>query len=212
MKTDDLIRALSADLGPRPRSLGSRFAAMILPGFLLAVALFLVVLGPRPDIAAMAGDLRFTFKFVVTLSLVAFSAPLALQLVRPGAQTRARLLAVATVPAILLVGVAMELTSSPPSLWMMKLIGSNAVHCLMTIPLLALPILVAALIALREGAPTRPALAGLVAGLVAGGLGAAVYAAHCPDDSPLFVATWYSISIAFVATVGGISGRWVLRW
>ena len=58
----------------------------------------------------------------------------------------------------------------------------------------------------------RPALAGVVAGLVAGGLGAAVYAIHCPDDSPLFVAVWYSIAIAFVATVGGLAGHSVLRW
>jgi hypothetical protein len=212
MKTDDLVRALSADLGSRPRSLASHFAAMILAGLLFAIALFSITLGPRPNIVAMANDPRFIFKFVVTLSLAALSAPLALQLVRPAAQTRARVLVVAMVPALLLVGVVMELMSSPPSLWLAKLIGSNSTPCLMSIPLLALPILIAALVALRDGAPTQPALAGVVAGLLAGGLGAAVYAVHCPDDSPLFIATWYSIAIALVATVGGLAGRRVLRW
>jgi hypothetical protein len=65
---------------------------------------------------------------------------------------------------------------------------------------------------MRHGAPTRPALAGAVAGLLAGGLGAALYAAHCTDDSPLFVATWYTIAIAGVTIVGSLLGRYFLRW
>ena len=68
------------------------------------------------------------------------------------------------------------------------------------------------LIALRQGAPTRPTLTGVVAGLFAGGVAAAIYAAHCPDDSPLFVALWYSLGIAIVALVGGLAGRLALRW
>ncbi len=62
------------------------------------------------------------------------------------------------------------------------------------------------------GAPMRPGLAGMVAGLLAGGLGAALYAAHCPDDSPLFVATWYSLAIAIVMVIGGAVGHRILRW
>jgi len=42
------------------------------------------------------------------------------------------------------------------------------------------------------------------AGLVAGGLSAALYATHCTDDSPLFVATWYTIAIAAVTVLGAI--------
>ncbi len=68
------------------------------------------------------------------------------------------------------------------------------------------------LLALRHGAPTRPGLAGTVAGLLAGGLAATFYAAHCTDDSPLFVATWYSIAVAGLAALGGIIGRRVARW
>ena len=52
----------------------------------------------------------------------------------------------------------------------------------------------------------------VVAGLFAGGVAAAIYAAHCPDDSPLFVALWYSLGIAIVALVGGLAGRLALRW
>ena len=41
---------------------------------------------------------------------------------------------------------------------------------------------------------------------------AAFYAAHCPDDSPLFVAAWYSLAVALVAAVGAATGRLTLRW
>jgi hypothetical protein len=68
------------------------------------------------------------------------------------------------------------------------------------------------LAALRHGAPTRPRLAGAVAGLLAGGIAATFYAAHCTDDSPLFVATWYSIAIAGLVALGAICGRRVARW
>jgi hypothetical protein len=35
---------------------------------------------------------------------------------------------------------------------------------------------------------------------------------HCPDDSPLFVAVWYPIAIAFMTAVGAALGARLLRW
>ena len=66
--------------------------------------------------------------------------------------------------------------------------------------------------ALRQGAPEHPALAGAAAGLLAGAIGAALYATHCPDDSPLFVAAWYSLAIGFVVALGAVAGARLLRW
>ena len=65
---------------------------------------------------------------------------------------------------------------------------------------------------MRQGAPTRPALAGALAGLLAGGIAATFYAAHCTDDSPFFVATWYTLAIAVLAGIGALAGGRVLRW
>ena len=79
--------------------------------------------------------------------------------------------------------------------------------------LLSCPLLLAAaLIGLRHGAPTRPALAGAIAGLLSAGLAATLYAAHCTDDSPLFVATWYTIATAMVAAIGALAGSRLLRF
>jgi hypothetical protein len=68
------------------------------------------------------------------------------------------------------------------------------------------------LIALRRGAPSSPGYAGAVAGLVSGGIAAALYALTCPDDSPLFIATWYSLAIAAVVAGTAWVGSRVLRW
>jgi hypothetical protein len=105
-----------------------------------------------------------------------------------------------------------ELVALPPEAWGSRLVGSNALACLGLIPLLSLPVLVAALAGLRHGAPAHPARAGAVAGLFAGGLGATLYAMHCVDDSPLFVAAWYGLGIAAVAGLGAALGARLLRW
>ncbi len=89
----------------------------------------------------------------------------------------------------------------------------NAKFCLASTPLLSLAPLAAILFVMRESAPTWPGLAGAVAGLAAGtGAGATLYAAHCVDDSPLFVIVWYSIAIGLVTLLGAGVGRRVLRW
>jgi hypothetical protein len=58
---------------------------------------------------------------------------------------------------------------------------------------------------LRYGAPMHPVVSGLVAGLLAGAVPASFYAAHCTDDSPLFVAIWYSIAIIGLAVAGALA-------
>jgi hypothetical protein len=156
--------------------------------------------------------MRFLFKFVVTLLLALCSALLVWRLVRPGAPARLQIAVLALVPLVLAAGVLGELIALPTASWCPKLVGSNGLVCLVSIPFFALPMLIAEILALRQGAPTRPALTGVVAGLFAGGVAAAIYAAHCPDDSPLFVALWYSLGIAIVALVGGLVGRLALRW
>jgi hypothetical protein len=118
----------------------------------------------------------------------------------------------AAAPILLIAAVIAELLIIPAGQWHAKLVGNNSLVCLTAIPLLSLPLLAAALLALRHGAPTRPDLSGAMAGLAAGGFAAALYATQCTDDSPLFVATWYSAAIGAVSIFGAILGRQLLRW
>ena len=150
---------------------------------------------------------------MLTDVLAALSGVLVLRLFRPGASARGVLAVALGAPLLLLaLGVLGELLSVPAAQWSQRLIGSNAMFCLKSIPLLGLAPLLAILFALRNGAPERPALAGAGAGLFAGAIGAALYAMHCPDNSPLFVAVWYPIGIAMVTAVGAMLGARLLRW
>ena len=88
----------------------------------------------------------------------------------------------------------------------MRLVGKNSRVCMLAIPAMSLPLLAGALFGLRHGAPSRPALAGALAGLLSAGLAATLYASHCTDDSPLFVATWYTIATALVTAIGALRG------
>jgi hypothetical protein len=211
MDTESLIRTLAqdrADAVPMPRAwaLAAGIAAI------LAAMAFWASTGPRPDIADAAGTVRFLFKFVVTLSLFATALWALSALARPGADARAVLPALLVAPSLLLIAIGMELMAISADQIGPRWIGNNSLVCVTSIPLIGIGPLAAFLLALRHGAPDRPALAGALAGIVAGGLAATFYAAHCADDSPLFVATWYTLAIALLAVVGAAAGRVVARW
>jgi hypothetical protein len=212
MRTDDLVQALVADRATVAPPLGPQFAWALGAGLLLSAAGFLLVLGPRPDIADAAGTLRFDIKIVEVILLAVTAFALVLHAGRPMALRGRRLAALAAAPVLLLVAVAAELMIVPADQWLVRLVGTNSRVCLTAIPLMALPLLVAFMIVLRRSAPASGTVAGAVAGLAASGLAAVLYATHCPDDSPLFVAVWYPIAIGGVTLAGALLGRLILRW
>jgi hypothetical protein len=212
VKTGDLIRALAADSEVHPMPPGRALALALIPGVATALGFHFAILGLRPHFLALLGEPRLLFKLCLTVLLVALSVPLVLRLVRPGAGVRRAALMLAIVPALLAAANLAELLAFPAAEWGQRLVGANAIICLKSIPFLSAAPLVAALLALRQGAPEHPALAGAAAGLFAGAIGAACYATHCPDDSPLFVAAWYTLAIGFVVAIAAAAGSRVLRW
>lgn len=212
MKTGDLIRALAADSEVRAMPPGRALALALIPGVAIALGLHFAVLGLRPQLFALLGEPRLLLKLCLTFLLAALSGPLVLRLVRPGAGVRRAALMLAIVPALLAAADLAELLAVPAAEWGQRLVGTNAMFCLKTIPFLSAAPLVAALLALRQGAPEHPSLTGAAAGLFAGAIGAALYATHCPDDLPLFVAAWYTLAIGFVGAIGAVAGRRLLRW
>lgn len=211
MDTNQLVRTLAADHGWTARRVGAVLVPALALALACSMAMFAFGLHVRPDVRLAMSNPFFILKFVVTLTLAAASLLLAMRLVRPGAPIRYLPWLLALPVALLAAGIVMDLALPQTSNWATRLIGSNSRVCLTAIPLLSGPLLIAALAGLRHGATTRPMLTGAVAGLVAGGLAATLYASHCTDDSPLFVATWYTIAVGFVALVGALAGRWVLK-
>jgi hypothetical protein len=154
----------------------------------------------------------FDLKFLVTLALAVPALAISLHLSRPEASLRGRAWLLLIPAGLLLAGIASEMMLPQRLPMMTRLVGSNSRLCMTAIPLMSLPFLAAALIGLRHGAPTRPAVTGAIAGLLSAGLAATLYASHCTDDSPLFVATWYTIATAIVTAIGALAGSRVLRF
>lgn len=212
MDTNELIKALAADAQPRSPLLSVIWRGATVIAIVVAAAVFFAALGPRPDFAAAVETMRFLFKFVITITLAGTAFMAAQALSRPGSAWHRAILYLAAGPLLLALAVLLELFAAPPATWSARLIGTNSMLCLTFIPLIGIGPLAIFLMVLRHGAPTAPALAGAVAGLLAGGIAAAFYAAHCPDDSPLFVATWYTIAITGLAVVGAIAANRLARW
>lgn len=208
MNTHDLARALAAD-GGRPRSLRGGLVRAWLAGLVGAAALFALLLAPRPDLASAVAKPAFWLKLLIVGATAATAATALASVARPLPQRS--LLSLLVAPLLLALGLLLQFASIPAFAG-----GADPVFrglmCTCFIPLLSAPVAVCLLIAMRRGAPAHPGLAGAVAGLAAGGLGATLYAFACPADSPAFIATWYSLAIGIVTIACYAIGRRALRW
>ena len=212
MDTSELIRTLAADSRRPATPVSTAWWAAACIAIVLAAAGFFAMLGPRPDIATAAETYHFLFKFLVTITLAASAFGCARALSRPGETWRKTIPYLAVAPALVVMAVVVELFTLPSDTWSATLVGANSIACLTYISLIGIGPLAIFLRTLQYNAPTRPALAGAVAGLIAGGIAATFYAAQCTDDSPLFVATWYTIAIAGLAILGAVGASRFARW
>jgi hypothetical protein len=212
METDQLIRTLAADNAHRARPVGFVLSLALLSAAPVSVAMFLAGLGVRPDVMTAMRNPFFDLKFAVTLALAVSAIAISLHLSRPEATLRGWVWLLLIPAGLLVAGIGTEMMMPQRLPMMTRLMGRNSMVCLTAIPLMSLPLLAAALFGLRHGAPTRPAIAGALAGLLSAGLAATLYASHCVDDSPLFVATWYTLAAALVTAIGALAGSRMLRF
>ena len=212
MQTDDLIAALSEKLEPVKKGAVARTLAIgLAAGAAGAAALMLATIGMRHDLAqAMAGG-AFWMKFSYTLAVAVLGVWIVERAGRPGTK--------AVLPALLLmlplIGIlaatAMQLAPADADRHALMM-GRSANVCPFLIAMLALPLFGGVFWALRQLAPTRLALAGAAAGLLAGSTSASIYAFHCTESAAPFVAIWYTAGILATTLIGAALGRWVLRW
>jgi hypothetical protein len=212
VKTSELIAVLAADPVAEPISIGRRFGVLLALGVIGSLALYVLFVGPRPDFAEAIRTVRFNLKFLGAIALAVPSLMLLLRLARPDAKPGALALFLLAPLILLAVAVVVELAVIPREDWLPRLIGENMRYCTTMIPLMAAPILAALIVAMRSGAPQYPGWTGALAGATSAGIAAFLYASHCPDDSPLFVATWYPMATLFCAGVGALAGRRFLAW
>jgi hypothetical protein len=214
MKTDDLIAALAASAEPVPAGpmAPRKFAAPLGVGVVAAVILMAVWLG-FADLKSAAVSGGFWLKLIYAAVLGGLGVVMAARLSRPGAVLSVWLVLSAPVLIIILMAVGFgQLMMAPDADRMDLMRGGSWSVCSRLIVAVATPVYLGLVVALRGLAPTRPALAGAAAGLAAGGIGAAVYALHCPEYAPAFIALWYTAGILASAALGGLVGWRLLRW
>jgi hypothetical protein len=210
MDTDQLIRTLAADNAHRARPVGFALMLALLAAAPVSLLMFFTELGIRPDVMVAIRNPFFDLKFAVTLALAISAIAVSLHLSRPEASLRGFGWLLLAPVGILAAAIGGEMMTPQRVPMMTRMVGKNSWVCMTAIPVLSLPLLAGALIGLRHGAPSRPAVAGALAGLLSAGLAATLYASHCTDDSPLFVAAGYTIAIALVTAIGALAGaKWL---
>lgn len=212
MDTDQLIRTLAADNAYRARPVGFVLALLLTAAAPVSLLMFFAELGVRPDVMTAVHNPFFDLKFAVTLALAAAAITVALHLSRPEASLRGFVWLFMVPAGLLVAGISGEMMMPQRLPMMTRMVGSNSKVCMTAVPMMSLPLLAASLVGLRHGATTRPALEGAMAGLLSAGLAATIYASHCTDDSPLFVAAWYTLSAALVTVIGALVGSKVLKF
>ncbi len=212
MNSDDLINALVRDAGPAPRAMmAKRLAPVMVCGFLISAALATAVLGVAPVARATSGALWM--KVFYALCMTASAAWLAGRLARPGTEVGRATAAVALVViAMVAAGMTAIVLKSAPSERHALTFGMSWWFCPWAILALSLPTLAGASWAMKGMAPTRPGVAGFVAGVLAGAVGALGYALACIATSPTFVPIWYTIGILLAGLIGAAFGRRLLHW
>jgi hypothetical protein len=130
----------------------------------------------------------------------------------PGSRTRTAAGLTALPFALLWTMAALALAEADAGDRAALLLGHSWLQCLLTVPALSVPGFALALIAARSLAPTRLALTGAVAGLVAGAVAACAYALHCDEMQTPFLAVWYLLGMLAPAACGWLAGPRLLRW
>jgi hypothetical protein len=213
MRTEELINRLALDCTPVPHDSGLRRVVLAAgAGGVGALLLMAVTLEFRPDLLAATGLLMFWGKLAFTGWIAVASLLVVRTLSVPGEPPGRAPLALAVPPLAMWGAGAAALATASPDQRAGLLLGDTWAVCPFLIAMLAVPVFLAIVWAMRGLAPTRLRLAGAAVGLFAGATGALVYSLHCPEMAAPFVGTWYLLGMLIPAVAGAALGPRLLRW
>lgn len=213
MKTDDFVAMLAKGAAAVPQKAASRRIRLaLLVGAPVSLAILFAGYGLREDLRLVISLPMFWLKLLFPLSIAVSAFVTVLRLARPGVEVRRAWMGLAVPVFLVWTMAAVAWFGMPMEERMPSLLGQSWRTCALSISLLALPVFVATLLALRDLAPTRQTLAGAAAGALAGGVGAAIYALHCVELTVPFLGVWYVIGMAMPALVGAVLGCRLLHW
>jgi len=213
MKTDDFISMLASGVTPIDRhAIAKRFGVAVLVGLVTAALLVIIIMGVRPDLAAVAATPIFWAKIAFPLSLMMGALSVVMRLARPGVTPGAgKFLIIAGVAAVW-AGTLYVLITATPDMRVALILSKTWRVCALNITLLSIPGFIAVFWALRAMAPTRLRLTGACGGLLAGTTATLAYCLHCPEMGIPFWGVWYLLGMLIPTALGALLGpRW-LRW
>ena len=213
MRTDELVTMLAAGAGAvEAGATARRYTAALGWGAFGATLLMAIVLGVRPDLAEAARLPMFWVKLAFPASVAAGALYAAARLSQPGVQL-ARVPAALAAPVLAMwLLAALVLATAAAGEREELIFGGSWSACPLFIALLSLPVFAAALWAMKGLAPTRLALSGAAAGLLAGSVGALIYALYCTEMAAPFLALWYLLGMLIPTAAGAAIGPRLLRW
>jgi len=207
--TEEFIAGLA--ISPVPTAFAAApMVLLFLAVTALGAAVWIVLMGLRPDIGSALLEPVTLAKTLLTALLSGCALWLAIRSARPGVRPGLPLLLAPLPVAAVLVALAVADTQVP--LLAPTLIGGTALKCLSAVTALSLLPIVTGLVFLKDGASTSPARTGALLGLAAGAGAAAGYSLACTEDSPLFYVTWYGLAIIAAGGIGALAGWRLLRW
>ena len=213
MKTDDLIAMLATGVTPvDPQVSGKRFQLALGWGTLGAVALMLLGFGLNTLLPQAAAQPMFWVKLGFPAALAAAGLVLTVRLSHPGMRPGAAVFAVIA-PVLGMALLALQAwTEAAPQDQPPLVLGTTWQSCSLSIALVSAPVFAGVFWAMKGLAPTRLALAGASAGLLAGAVGTFVYAFHCQEIAAPFLLVWYGIGMLIPTGIGAWLGPKLLRW
>jgi hypothetical protein len=213
MKTDDHVTLLATGAGAiEPGAAGRRYAVALGWGAFGATLLMALALGARPDLAEAVWLPMFWVKLAFPASLAAAGLIAASRLAHPGARLGRVPLALAVPVLAMWCLAAVELAGAGSAERGELVLGGTWDVCPFYIAALSVPAVVAALWVMKGLAPTRPVQAGAASGLLAGAIGALIYALHCTEMAAAFLGIWYLAGMLIPAAAGALLGPRLLRW
>lgn len=212
MNTQDLIGLLAHDTQNAPKPVRQQLARAAVLSCCVTGVLMVQAFGINPELSDMVQQPAFVTKMLWLLALMVFSVLGLLRLARPGMSAGPTFWGLG-LSMLVMTGLGglqtlQTAAGSRQDLWL----GDSWQVCSISILGLSLPVLGALLWALRQLAPTRPALAGAAAGWLAASMAASIYSLHCTETTFAFFTAWYGGGMVLVSLLGAALGARWLRW
>jgi hypothetical protein len=213
MKTRDLVARLARDISPVERDVVPRLLnRALMLGLAGSTVLLVALYGVRSDMPDLILTTMFWVRLIFPLAIIAAAMKLAERLGRPGAPLKFAWFAVALPIVTMLLAAGGILMATPPGYRLQLMLGTTWRTTTASVVVLSFPSLTAVMHAMKQLAPTRLALAGAGAGLLAGAQGLLVYSLYCSEMAVPFWGVWYVFAIAITTAIGAAIAPHCLRW